>query len=308
MPVFLPIASVCGVALAAALWLIYGLPGLVLVSGAALDLCRDIFVFCGGYIEAARLLLIWTGASISIAGVVYGLAKAARNAILSEMAIRRLPIYQRSASVVLILDSKIKTAFTHGLLRPRIYISKGLIDSLDRAELKAVVLHELHHKKRFDPLRFLLYSLLTDIFFYIPVLRDLLGSLRIRKEAAADEAACRDLSERLTLAAAIVKAASFNTGNTSVGAASITGGGEARTRIERLVEAKKIRFKTPDRRRIALSIIGATFVAASIILPLGPAAAGASQACTAEHCSTHIERLGEECKTHCATSSATHRH
>lgn len=308
MPVFLPIASAFGVAVAAALWLVYGLPGLVAFSGPVLALCRDIFVFCGGYLEATRLAFIWTGSFIASAGVLYGLAKAARSAVSSDIAIRRLPLYHRGGPVVLILDPKVKTAFTHGLFRPRIYISKGLIDSLDRPELKAVILHELHHKRRFDPLRFLLYSMLADTFFYVPLLKDLLCSLRIKKEAEADEAACRDLSERLTLAGAIVKAASFNLRGLASGATSITGGGETHARVENLVKSKKLRFKPVGNARLALSLIGAAFVAASVSLPLLPGTAGASQTCTTERCSTHIDRLGEECRTHCAVSSSAHRH
>ncbi len=307
MPVFLPIASAFGVAVAAALWLVYGLPGLVALSGPALALCRDIFVFCGGYLEAARLVFIWAGSFIASAGVFYGLSKAARNAITSDAAIRRLPLYHRGGAVVMILDSKVKTAFTHGLLRPRIYISKGFIDSLDRAQLKAVILHELHHKRRFDPLRFLIYSMIADTFFYMPVLKDLIGRLRTRKEAEADKAACRDLCERLTLAAAIVKAASFNLMGLSA-VPSITGSGQTRARVESLIEGRSIRLSAPDRRSIALSIIGAAAVAASIALPLLPWGAHASQTCTTERCSTHIDRLGEECRTHCAVSSPAHRH
>lgn len=307
MPVILPIVSAFSVAFAAALWLSYGLPGLVALSGAALSLCNDIFIFCGGYLEAARLVFIWTGSFIASAGVLYGLTKTAKSAVSSEMAIRRLPIYHRGGDIVMILDPKIKTAFTHGLLNPRIYISKGLIDSLDRAELKAVILHELCHKRRFDPLRFLLYSMIADTFFYIPMLKELVGRLRIKKEAEADKAACRDLPERLTLAGAIVKAASFNLKGLSA-VPSITGGGETRVRVESLIKAKKLRFKPIGKVRLALSLIGAAAVAASVSLPLLPGPAGASQICTTERCSTHIKRLGEECRTHCAASSAKHRH
>lgn len=307
MPVFMLIISVSGIAAAAALWLVYGVPGLVAFSGAALSLCSDIFIFCGGYLETAKLVFIWTGALIASAGALYGLTKAARSAISSYMAIRRLPLYHRGGGVVMILDPMIKTAFTHGLLTPKIYISKGLIDSLDRAELKAVVLHELCHKRRFDPLRFLLYSMIADIFFYIPILKELAGRLRIKKEAEADRAACRDLHERLTLAGAIVKAASFNLKGLSY-MPSITGEGETRARVENLIKAKKLRFKPVGKARVAMSLIGAAFVVASVSMPLLPRAVGASQACTTERCSTHIERLGEECRTHCAASSAKHNH
>lgn len=307
MPVFLPVASAFGVAIAAALWLAYGLPGLVAISGATLSLCRDIFVFCGGYIETGRVFFIWTGSFMASVGVLYGLAKTARSSLSSARAIRRLPLCHMDGGLVMILDPKIKTAFTHGLLRPRIYISKGLIDSLDAAELKAVILHELCHKRRYDPLRFLLYSMLADTFFYIPMVKECIDRLKIKKEAEADRSACRNLPERLTLAGAIVKTASFNLAGLRP-ATSITGSGATRARVESLIKGGPIRLNAPDRRSIAVSIIGAALVASSVSMPLLPGAVSASQTCTTEHCSTHRDSLGEECRRHCDVSGAEHRH
>lgn len=307
MPVFLPIVSALGIAATAALWIAYGLPGLVAISGSALSICRDIFVFCTGYLEAGRLAFIWAGSFIAVAGVLYGITNAVRRSLSSDLAIRRLPLYHKGGPVVLILDKKVKTAFTHGLLRPRIYISKGLIDSLDRAELKAVMLHELCHKRRWDPLRFLLYSMIADTFFYIPILKEAIKWMRIKKETEADSSACKDLSERLTLAGAIVKAASFNLKAASF-APSITGDGPTRSRVESLIKGRPIIFKTPERRTIALSLIGAAIVASSVAMPLLPGAVGATQMCTTEHCVAHIERLGDECRRHCEVSGSSHRH
>lgn len=54
---------------------------------------------------------------------------------------------------VQMLRSDALTAFTAGLLRPRIYASEGLVRSFTHEQLQAVLLHEHEHARRRDPLR-----------------------------------------------------------------------------------------------------------------------------------------------------------
>ena len=53
----------------------------------------------------------------------------------------------------LIIDSADAIAFTFGLLRPRTYLSQGLVDGLDAPQLQAVIAHERAHCQRRDGLR-----------------------------------------------------------------------------------------------------------------------------------------------------------
>ena len=53
-------------------------------------------------------------------------------------------------------------AVTHGLVRPRVAVSTGLIEALDASELTAVLVHERHHLRRRDPLRLLIERLLAS--------------------------------------------------------------------------------------------------------------------------------------------------
>jgi beta-lactamase regulating signal transducer with metallopeptidase domain len=80
-------------------------------------------------------------------------------------------------------------AVTHGLLRPRILLSTGLVEALDAAELAAVLVHEHHHLLRRDPLRLLAARLLTGYGWYLPLLRWWTQRLALRRELAADRAA-----------------------------------------------------------------------------------------------------------------------
>lgn len=80
-------------------------------------------------------------------------------------------------------------AVTHGLLRPRILLSTGLVDALNAAELTAVLLHERHHLWGRDPLRLLGARLLAGYGWYLPLLRWWTQRLALRRELAADRTA-----------------------------------------------------------------------------------------------------------------------
>ena len=80
-------------------------------------------------------------------------------------------------------------AFCAGYLRPRVYISKGALESLTIAELEAVLAHEHHHQRLRDPLRFAVGRILTRALFFVPVLRPLLDRDADLAELNADRAA-----------------------------------------------------------------------------------------------------------------------
>jgi Zn-dependent protease with chaperone function len=80
-------------------------------------------------------------------------------------------------------------AFCSGLLRPRIIVTAGLVDRLDDAELTAVLLHERHHLRRHDPMRYLLLHALSAGLFMVPLASALQRWAETRMELAADQAA-----------------------------------------------------------------------------------------------------------------------
>ena len=95
--------------------------------------------------------------------------------------------------------------FTHGLLRPRVWLSTGLTRLLDDEELEAVLRHEDHHRKVRDPLRILAAHCLSRALFFVPVARDLCDTYTIAKEIAADTYATQAMGDPLPLAQALRK-------------------------------------------------------------------------------------------------------
>lgn len=86
-----------------------------------------------------------------------------------------------------IVRDKSKLSFCYGLFQPRICLSTGLVRSLNRRELKAVLLHESYHAKNHDPLKIILGKTASVMFFFIPVLKDFQNFYAFSKEVTADK-------------------------------------------------------------------------------------------------------------------------
>ncbi len=105
-----------------------------------------------------------------------------------------IPSTLKSITNELNLDGKInvvkdnnKFSFCYGLVKPKICLSTGLLNSLTENELKSVLLHESYHLKNHDPLKILLGKTSAIMFFFIPVFADIQKYYAFSKEIAADK-------------------------------------------------------------------------------------------------------------------------
>lgn len=108
------------------------------------------------------------------------------------------------ARPVAVLATPAPLAFCFGLLRPVICLSTGLIETLTDRELKAVLLHEEHHRRHYDPLRTLLVDVMAGLLFFLPAAAEGRNLFHIATELAADRHAVR-LAGRFSLAGALHK-------------------------------------------------------------------------------------------------------
>jgi beta-lactamase regulating signal transducer with metallopeptidase domain len=102
------------------------------------------------------------------------------------------------------------TIFCHGLLRPRICMTTGLLDLLDEDELHAALRHERHHARRHDPARLVVARTLLAAISFLPGAETMLERFLFVSEMAADDAAGVEIEQRLALASAILKLARSN--------------------------------------------------------------------------------------------------
>lgn len=91
----------------------------------------------------------------------------------------------------ILIQSSHPLTFCFGFLRPRICLSTGLNEILTRPQLRAALLHEEYHRKRFDPLRLLLAEAVSKALFLLPVVHEWLAVFKIQLELDADQYAIR---------------------------------------------------------------------------------------------------------------------
>ncbi|MFQ5427547.1 MAG: M56 family metallopeptidase [Thermodesulfobacteriota bacterium] len=301
---FLLAASVALLIVSFILWTLAATPVFIGITTSIVELCHGIFTRCLGYAGLLRFAFLWAGGLILLSGLVFAAVRAAVTLFSSARAIRRLPLKKKlvaEKNIILIEDRTISTAFTHGIIRPRIYISRGLMESLEAAELRAVLNHELCHKNNYDPLRFFLLSILKDIFYFVPLAAYVYGFLGERQEKRADDWAVASMGGPLSLAGALLKL-SGGAAARPVERTSILGRhGAVEGRIRRLLgeerEAKAVRG--PRGSTIFVSLILPLFLLISLGMPLKDAMPSKITTCTTSHCSKHKARPDRHCHTHC---------
>lgn len=248
-----------------------------------------ILLQCMSLISSASIFLMWAGIALFIVGFAYSIIKNTWTALKTNTEIKRLPLKDYGLGAVLI-DVNSPLAFIAGLIRPKIYISKGLFNSLTRDEIKAVFLHELHHKKRKDPLRLFINSFIKDAFFYIPIVRYFSKLFHAIKERAADDMVVSVTGKPLELASAILK---VSTNNKFMMAASIKGAGEIEDRVKRLIGEGANRIELPRFKGVAASLFMALFI---LFAPIAKGY-GLDKECNDYKCKvTHHHKTGDICE------------
>jgi len=96
-------------------------------------------------------------------------------------------------------------AFCYGYLRPRVLISRHLVEMLTGDEMEALLLHEREHVRQRDPLKVAGGELLASAGFFLPILGGLHRRYLIEKELAADRAAITEQGSAASLMAALVR-------------------------------------------------------------------------------------------------------
>lgn len=102
---------------------------------------------------------------------------------------RRLNVLVKKLHLVdkiVIIDNKQPLALCYGLMKPKIYLSTKLLESMSPAELEVIINHEKHHLNHNDTRTILFAHIIQNTFPLLPILSDLVKNLRIEREIAAD--------------------------------------------------------------------------------------------------------------------------
>lgn len=157
-----------------------------------------------------------------------------------------------------------------GLLNPRIVIPERAAMELDILELRAVLVHEEAHRKRYEPLRLALQRMALTVFFFYPPLWLLLRELNTSAEMACDEAVLEAGTGSGTYMSAIARMLGFGPDKsleaTALGLGRLS---PIRARLERLESDR--RYITMRRHRLAL-LAAVTVVVMLSFIPMAPVA------------------------------------
>jgi hypothetical protein len=191
---------------------------LVLTANAACGLAAYVVIpVLGGNAspDLAGLLPILLLASLLAVSAWLGISALRRNLTASRLLVRRVRPLAIPPSLKLLtsadaaslegrvdlLDTEQRFSFVYGLIRPRVAISRGLLERLSPEELRAALEHEGYHVRNRDPLRTVIAVVLVDALFLLPSLAVLRRRYETGRELAADRSAVRRCGRRPLLGA-----------------------------------------------------------------------------------------------------------
>ena len=234
------------------------------------------FVVAAGVASAAWALVLSAGlllrvlapstTSTGLAGLVvshrgppaFGLVAAAllifAGAQGAAIVLRGRLASSRDGDGVVVTDDRAVIAYAHGGRRPRIVLSKGLLDLLGPAEVGVVLAHEWAHVSNRHG-RYLWAARMSESF--APWLRPFTRAIRFELERWADETAAAACGDRDLVACTIAKVALAGRDRTP---ALSFGAHEVIRRVEAMLNPPPARIATRD----ALAMAGTQAVATGV--------------------------------------------
>jgi hypothetical protein len=151
-----------------------------------------------------------------------------------------------------------------GVLRPRLLITRQVLEGLTGEELQAGVAHELGHWRAWDNLKRLAMRAAPDIWFATDAARSLERRWAAASEHAADRAAGPGERERCALASALVKVARLTppAARLEEPISALLDGGDITARVQRLLDDSLADTGRPSSRWLAIALAAPTLVLA----------------------------------------------
>ncbi len=215
----------------------------------------------------------------ALAALVLLGAGAARGVSAWARASRRIRLWMRTSRPIdlgaaglpaFAIDAQAPIMALVGVWRPRLLVTRGLIDALTDEELAASVAHELGHSRAWDNLKRLAMRAAPDLLAPTAAAR----AIERRWASAAEHAADRMCGHatptvRCALASALVKVARLTPPEPMIAEpiSTLIGGGEIASRVRVLLDDG---VATPVRRRRPLRWLCAAMALAAIAASYGP--------------------------------------
>ena len=177
-------------------------------------------------------------------------------------------------SSLFVLESPSPILAMSGLFRPRLLISRAVLDALSSEELDAALRHERSHQASRDNFKRLLFLLAPDSFPFTRTLRQLEHHWsRFIEWAADDDAAAGDSHRAVSLAAALVRVARLGSspGLPVLSTSLLACNHDLSARVDRLLHTPTTRQPRPAHRSWSIAgsvLFGAALVSTALLSPL----------------------------------------
>ena len=148
------------------------------------------------------------------------------------------------------ITARVRQVLVVGVFRPVILFPIGLLATLTPAEVEAILLHELHHVRRYDVLWNSVQLLIVSLFFYHPLVYWLSRRIDREREYGCDDVASA-VSGQQTYARALVRVARFSLPPTTTYTMSAVDQRTLTSRVQRLFGATT----PPDRTNSSLLLL-----------------------------------------------------
>jgi len=140
---------------------------------------------------------------------------------------------------LIVVKSDSVLAFTMGYIKPIIVLSTGLIQMLEKDELRAVIEHETFHKNNHDPLKVFMLEIIAQSLWFIPLTQWCQQNYSIISEILADEYAVRKMGSEMELSTALIKLIKYHVSLKTTPSLVHFSGGSINFRLQQLVEPKE---------------------------------------------------------------------
>ena len=157
-----------------------------------------------------------------------------------------------------------------GVIRPRLLVTRGVVDALTAEELQASVAHEVGHWRAADNLKRLAMRAAPDLLFATRAASALESRWAAAAEHAADRRACRDFATRCALASALVKVAKLTPPPTPLAEpiSTLVDGADVASRVRMLLDDPDPRITGRSRWAACLAALATSALVVASYPPL----------------------------------------
>jgi bla regulator protein blaR1 len=150
-------------------------------------------------------------------------------------------------NITFLETTRVQVPMVVGVLRPVILVPVSMVSGLSVKQLEVILLHELAHIKRYDPLVSFLQTIVETLFFYHPLVWWLSKRIRCEREYCCDDVVVKTQGDALLYADALATLETLRLANARLVLAA--NGGNLMKRIKRLV------LPQPTRKPLRLLIL-----------------------------------------------------